>query len=239
MGLWEAVLRRLQGSGGGIEDAAPDSSGYRAVWSPSNDTDAMGLILNETDAGKFEASGRHDAEEVLGPLIRSSDTVLDLGCGIGRVTRYVAPLCREVWAVDISPRMLELARSRLAGLANVRFALSNEASLPEPPTASVDFAYSLLTLQHVEREHAFALMREVRRVLRPGGVAHFTFPNLLSDEYLHAFLHYVESGEANSNPARARFYTPEEIHRVVPAAGFEIVDFEVEVEIRVTCRAAD
>ena len=62
MGLWEAVLRRLQGSGGGTEEAAPDSSGYRAVWSPSNDTDAMGLILNETDAGKFEASGRHDAE---------------------------------------------------------------------------------------------------------------------------------------------------------------------------------
>jgi ubiquinone/menaquinone biosynthesis C-methylase UbiE len=239
MGLWEAVLRRLRGSDGGTENAAPDSSGYRAVWSPSNDTDAMGLILNETDAGKFEVSGRHEAEEILGPLIRPSDTVLDLGCGIGRVTRYVAPLCREVWAVDISPRMLELARSRLAGLPNVRFALSNEASLPEPPTGSVDFVYSLLTLQHVEREHAFALMREVGRVLRPGGLANFTFPNLLSDEYLHAFMQYVETGEASSNPARARFYTPEEVRRLVSAAGFAIADFDADVEIRVTCRSAD
>ena len=155
------------------------------------------------------------------------------------MTRYVAPLCREVWAVDISPRMLELARSRLSGLANVRFALSNEASLPEPPTANVDFAYSLLTLQHVEREHAFALMREVRRVLRPGGVAHFTFPNLLSDEYLHAFLHYVE--------AVRRIAIPHELGSIRRKRSIascrrrvsEIVDFEVEVEIRVTCRAAD
>ena len=238
MSLWEAVLRRVRRLDGDSEDASPGSAGYRAVWAPSDDTDAMGLILNETDAAKFEASGRHDAGEILGPLIRPSDTVLDLGCGIGRVTRYVAPLCGEVWAVDISPQMLELARSRLAELPNVRFALSKEALLTEPPTASVDFAYSLLTLQHVEREHAFALMREVRRVLRPGGCAHFTFPNLLSDEYLHAFLHYVESGEANRNPARARFYTPEEVNRLVSAAGFAIVDFKAEVEIRVTCCSA-
>jgi ubiquinone/menaquinone biosynthesis C-methylase UbiE len=198
----------------------------------------MGLILNETDAAKFEETGRYDAEQILGPLIRPSDRVLDLGCGIGRVTRYVAPLCREVWAVDISPHMLELARARLAELPNVRFALSNEASLTAPPTGSIDFAYSLLTLQHVEREHAFALLREVRRVLREGGVAHLTFPNILSDEYLDAFLNYVESGEANSNPARARFYTPEEVDRLVSAAGFAIVDIDAGVEIRVTCRSS-
>jgi ubiquinone/menaquinone biosynthesis C-methylase UbiE len=239
MGLREAVLRRVQVLHGGTEDSGPGSSGYRAVWAPSDDTDAMSLILNETDAAKFEASGRHDAEEILRPLIRPTDTVLDLGCGIGRVTRYVAPLCREVWAVDISPQMLDLARSRLAQSSNVRFALSKEASLPEPPTGSVDVAYSLLTLQHVEREHAFALMREVRRVLRPGGTAHFTFPNLLSDEYLQAFLSYVDSGEANRNPARARFYTPEEVQRLLPAAGFSIVDFDAEVEVRVTCRSTD
>lgn len=237
MGFLGAVRRRVRRVVGNTNDAGPGSSGYRGFWTPSDETDAMGLILNETDAAKFEESGRRDAEEVLGPLIRPSDTVLDLGCGIGRVARYVAPLCRELWAVDISPRMLELARSRLAELPNVRFAISQETSLPEPPTASVDVVYSLLTLQHVEREHAFTLMCEVRRVLRPAGVAHFTFPNLLSDEYLHSFLHYVET-EAVRNPARARYYTPEEVRRLLPAAGFEIVDFEAEVEIRVTCRSA-
>ncbi|HEX6679668.1 MAG TPA: methyltransferase domain-containing protein, partial [Gaiellaceae bacterium] len=104
-------------------------------------------------------------------------------------------------------------------------------------SGSVDFAYSLLTLQHVEREHAFKLLREVRRVVRDGGRAFLTFPNLLSDEYLQAFLHYVDVDEV-SNPARARFYTPQEVERLLPAAGFEIESLEPETEIVVTCKTA-
>jgi ubiquinone/menaquinone biosynthesis C-methylase UbiE len=211
---------------------------YEASWVPSDDAAAMSLILNETDSAAFETSGQYEAEERLRPLIRPTDTVLDLGCGIGRVTRYVAPLCSEVWAVDVSTRMLDIARRRLGGIPNVRFAVCSDTALSEPQTSTVDMAYSLLTLQHVEREHAFALMREVRRVLRPGGFAHFSFPNLLSGEYLRSFLRYVDSGEAN-NPARARFYTPEEVARIVPVAGFEVVDLVADVEIRVTCRASD
>ena len=239
MKLLESIARRVRGESshaGGSHAADRVASGYAEVWSPGDESEAMGLIFNETDPERFEESGRHDADEVLGKYIRPSDTVLDLGCGIGRVTRYVAPRCREVWAVDISPHMLELARRRLAGIPNVRFALCDGISLAEPPEKSVDVAYSLLTLQHVEREHAFALMREVHRVLKPGALAYFTFPNLLSDEYLGAFLQYVESGESH-NPARARFYTPEEVRRLVPAAGFSISDFVADVEIRVTCLA--
>jgi ubiquinone/menaquinone biosynthesis C-methylase UbiE len=75
--------------------------------------DAMGLILNETDREVFEASGRTQADEILRPLIEPEDTVLDLGCWIGRVARYVAPWCGRLWAVDASPEMLDLAQQRL------------------------------------------------------------------------------------------------------------------------------
>jgi ubiquinone/menaquinone biosynthesis C-methylase UbiE len=170
-------------------------------------------------------------------LFRPTDTVLDLGCGIGRVARYVAPLCRELWAVDVSETMLGLARARMADVLNVRFVLGSGTSLHPVPSESVDFAYSLLTLQHVEREHAFKLLRELRRVLRPGGTAYVTFPNLLSDEYLQAFLQYVQSDEV-ANPARARFYTPEEVRRLLPAAGFEIRELVADIEILVTCDTA-
>jgi ubiquinone/menaquinone biosynthesis C-methylase UbiE len=132
--------------------------------------------------------------------------------------------------------MLGYARERLAGLPNVRFALSRDLAFPDVPTASVDVAYSLLTLQHVEREHAFRLLRELHRVLRPGGRAILTFPNLLSEQYLDAFLHYVEVDEVG-NPARARFYTPEEVQRLLPAAGFEIRDLVPETEILVNCES--
>jgi ubiquinone/menaquinone biosynthesis C-methylase UbiE len=228
-----ALSRRLRGDG----EAEPFDPGYGAIWVPQDETEAMDQILNVSDPETFEAAGQHDAEK-LRNFVGPTDTVLDLGCGIGRVTRYVAPLCREIWAVDVSETMLRFARERLAGLPNVHFVVGRGTALPELETGSIDFVYSLLTLQHVEREHAFRLLRELRRVLRDSGRAFLTFPNLLSDEYLRAFLHYVDVDEV-SNPARARFYTPQEVERLLPAAGLEIEQLEAEVEIVATCRAKE
>jgi hypothetical protein len=90
-------------------------------------------------------------------------------------------------------------------------------------------AYSILTLQHLEREDAFQLLREIRRLLRPSGKAFFT--KVLSAEYLASFIEYVEV----SNPSRARFYTPGEVRCVLPAAGYEIVELRTDVEIEAVC----
>jgi ubiquinone/menaquinone biosynthesis C-methylase UbiE len=226
-----ALSRRLRGD----NEAGQADPGYGAIWIPQDETEAMDQILNISDRETFEEAGRYDAER-LRPYIQPTDAVLDLGCGIGRVTRYVAPLCREIWAVDVSETMLRFARERLAELPNVHFVLGRGIALPELESGSIDFVYSLLTLQHVEREHAFRLLRELRRVLRDGGRAFLTFPNLLSDEYLQAFLHYVDVDEVG-NPARARFYTPQEVERLLPAAGLEIEQLEAGVEIIATCRA--
>jgi ubiquinone/menaquinone biosynthesis C-methylase UbiE len=206
---------------------------YGKRWVPQDESEAMDQILNNRNADEFEAAGMADAALVQ-PLLEPTDTVLDLGCGIGRVTRYVAPMCREIWAVDASETMLGYARERLAQLPNVHFALSAGLRFPEVESGSVDLAYSLLTLQHVEREHAFRLLQELHRVLRTGGTALLTYPNLLSEQYLNAFLHYVEVDEVD-NPARARFYTPEEVERLLPAAGFSIRELVPETEIVVSC----
>lgn len=117
--------------------------------------------------------------------------------------------------------MLRLASERLGDARGVRLTRSTGTTIPEVPDSSVDFVYSLLVLQHVEREDAFSILREFHRVLRPGGRAWLTFPNLLSDAYMEAFLQYVASGQA-ANAARARIYTPQEVSRLLPAAGFRI-----------------
>jgi ubiquinone/menaquinone biosynthesis C-methylase UbiE len=219
---------------GGAEAPAGAPPKYGSLWSPGDETEAMDQILNIEDPEAFEAAGRFDAER-LAPLIRPDDTVVDVGCGIGRVTRYVAPLCRQIWGVDVSEVMLRYARARLADVPNVRFALGDGPSLPqEIESGSVDVVYSLLTLQHVEREHAFMLLRDIRRALRPGGTLRVTFPNLLSDVYLDGFVKYAETGEV-ANAARARFYTPQEVERILPAAGFTISELDADVEIGVTC----
>lgn len=220
-------------------DSAPRDDGsplvYGDLWRPHDQEQARQLIFNDPDPETFERSGQADAERLM-PLISASSVVLDLGCGIGRVARYVAPLCATIWAVDASETMLSHARSRLAALSNVRYARCDGTRMPDVPSGSVDVAYSLLVLQHLEREDAFALLRDLRRVLRTDGRAYLTFPNLLSDPYLECFLNYVEGGEV-TNPARARLYTPQEVERILPAAGFAVESIEPGVEIVACCRA--
>jgi SAM-dependent methyltransferase len=245
------VERVAAGARRRLEDAAPpfapaspalpspappsrDEAGrYGRLWNPPADADAMSLILNTTDAETFETTGVADAER-LARYLRADGTALDLGCGIGRVARYLAPRCATLWAVDASPRMLELARARLAELPNVRYARCIDTAIPEVPTGSVDLAYALLVVQHLEREDAFLLLEELRRIVARSGTVVVTFPNLLSDTYLAGFLEYVRNGEI-ANPARARMYTPQEVARLLPAAGFD-VDIEADVEILAVCR---
>jgi ubiquinone/menaquinone biosynthesis C-methylase UbiE len=192
---------------------------YERHWDPVTVSDAMKLIVVEDDEAFFESSGREDAAGILELLPEPAGVVLDLGCGIGRIARFVAPRCRELWLADISPRMLEMAHERLGGLASIRLVRATPRGVPELGTGTLDLAYSVLVLQHVEREDAFCMLRDVLRMLRPGGTAYLTFPNILDDGYLSAFVQYADTGEV-SNVARARFYTPSEVARLVAAAGF-------------------
>lgn len=61
-------------------------------------------------------------------LIDSASDVLDLGCGIGRVTRALGPRCRTVLGIDISPAMIAAARSQPAP-GNVSFAVTGGEGL--------------------------------------------------------------------------------------------------------------
>jgi SAM-dependent methyltransferase len=218
---------------GQLTASASPNGRYEELWKPLTVTEAIAEIYNTTDVESFERGGRLDFDW-LAPFLSESTTVLDFGCGIGRVARYVAPACKEIWAVDISARMLELATRRMKDYTNVHYVRSQDTRIPDVPTASIDLVYSLLVLQHVEREDAFLLLEELRRVLRRDGRAVLTFPNLLSDIYLDSFVHYARSG-ASTQANRARVYTPQEVERILGAAGFD-AELDVNTEIRVVAR---
>jgi malonyl-CoA O-methyltransferase len=111
-----------------------------------------------------------DAEVVRrAPLALDGRDVLELGCGTGKNTTYLAARARTVLALDFSDGMLARARDRVAGAgaAHVRFA-RHDVREPWPVAdAAVDAVVGNLVLEHVERlEPLFA---EAARVLRPGG----------------------------------------------------------------------
>lgn len=185
------------------------------------------------DEEYFERTGREEADRLL-PWVRAESTVLDLGCGMGRIAKYVAPHCATLWAADVSEEMLRFAADRLSDCRNVRFAHSADSAVPEVPDGSIDFAYSVLVLQHVEREDAFLLMRDVHRMLRPGGSAFVTWPNITEPFYLDTFVKYAETGEV-ANPARARIYTTIELETVLARIGFSAVEVQDAPNIVTVC----
>src|SRR5262245_45826296 len=96
-------------------------------------------------------------------------TVGDLGCGTGQVSAMLAPFVARVVAVDSSAAMLQAAKKRLSGFANVDLRRGELESLPIDSVndGGLDAATLMLVLHHVpEPEKALA---EVARVVKPGG----------------------------------------------------------------------
>ena len=103
--------------------------------------------------------------------LRTGQRVLDVGCGTGTLAVLVKSLHPgvDVTGLDPDPRALARAR-RKAARAGVELRLDEgfADALPYAP-ASFDHVFSSFMLHHLPSEQKVAALREVRRVLRPGG----------------------------------------------------------------------
>jgi SAM-dependent methyltransferase len=210
---------------------------HRDFWDRSAGVDSLTAIVTDGDERSYRSSGRNEAEALrrfLGPDTR----VLDIGCGTGRVMEHLAPWCREVHGIDISERMVAGGRERLAHLPNVRFHQGNGYDLAGFEDGSFDVVYSIVALQHMPRTVAYNYLLESNRVLRADGVLWCYVPNLLRDDAFAAF-HHLSQPWFVSHPYPMNFYTPQEIARVVVAAGFWLaaLNDEMRVEARKTAGA--
>ncbi len=220
--------------------AQSDAMDYKFVWNQAAAADAHDAILTGSTAESFESSGQSDAAMV-GRYLRGEDVVLNIGCGAGRVERYLAPKVRELWAVDVSGEMLRLARKRLEGLPNVRLReVGNRDFLSSFETERFDLVFSFLVLQHLEKEDAFLYLRDAWRVLKPGGTLVTQFPNYLSPAYTHAFVEGAAVGARS--PGRIRASTEAEVRHTLAILNFAIADLwygshgEATAEIYVAAR---
>jgi len=137
--------------------------------------------------------------------------VLEVGCGPGRITGYLASLGVDVSGLDLSPRMVEVAR---AAHPDLRFSVGTMTSLEVDDGALAGLVawFSIIHLPPHVLPVAFA---EFRRVVRPGG--HVVLVFQIGDERVR-----VEQAYGHAVQADAYRLVPDRIVSLLTDAGFAL-----------------
>lgn len=160
---------------------------YAREWEGNAAADPLYVILTDParygrawDPAAFFATGEDEVARVFAWMAgagvaapSATGRFLDFGCGVGRISRALARRFAGGVGLDISARMVELARRNVPG---VEFRVNVGPALAGVADASVDFVWSHIVLQHIPGEYQRGYLAEFCRVLRPGGLAVFQLP---------------------------------------------------------------
>jgi SAM-dependent methyltransferase len=181
---------------------------------------------DEMDSKPFD----RDCLDRLAREVGSLGPICDMGCGPGQIGRYLHRCGVETLGVDLSPGMVAEAQ-RLN--PEIPFHQGNMLSLPDADNSWGGIA-AFYCIIHIPREQIVDALREMKRVLKPGGILLVTFH--IGEEIKHL----DEWWEKPVNVDFA-FYLPEEMESWLEEAGYELQDTlvrEPNPEVEVATRRA-
>jgi ubiquinone/menaquinone biosynthesis C-methylase UbiE len=158
-------------------------------WNAMAELDPLWAILSDPEKkfGKwnkeeFFRDGQQEAKRVTSMCTEhgispSRGKMLDFGCGVGRMTRAFSEYFDSCVGIDVSGKMVQLARTFNADRPACEFVASASAALPFAD-ASFDFVFSVLVLQHLpEKSMILGYISEFIRVANGGGAIVFQLTN--------------------------------------------------------------
>jgi SAM-dependent methyltransferase len=170
----------------------------REFWDERAREDAFYFVDNRikykdaAEEQRFWEMGRKDLDLLLGSVDVALETgwvVVEIGCGVGRLTRVIAERVGSVKALDVSSEMLAIARNENPGLANVEWIHGDGVSLAGVGDGVADAVVSHVVFQHIpDPQITLGYIREAGRVLKRGGVAALHVSNDRSVHELRASL---------------------------------------------------
>ena len=157
----------------------------RKDWDRRARADAMHFVNTARtgwDEGDFFATGEenvrehilNDMDSVCQGRDPSRMRVLEIGCGVGRMTKALAAKFGEVHAVDVSAEMVQRAKHFLRSTPNAHVYRNSGKDLRVLGDLDFDFAYSFIVFQHIPSQAVIdSYVSAVSRCLRRGSVFKF------------------------------------------------------------------
>lgn len=124
--------------------------------------------------GSYEVAGRSLLRILQACGLKDGMSVLDLGCGSGRVAHKLGLTFKHLdyTGIDIVQELLDYAKSKTP--ADYRFILHRELSLPVPD-GSIDMFFAFSVFTHLLHEESFIYLADAWRAVKPGGSVVFSF----------------------------------------------------------------
>ena len=171
-----------------------------------------GVLLKLSEEVKRSPDGFREMEQWSDLGI--AGRILDLGCGTGWKTAYLQrERSNSVVALDRDPRLLEFGRNTFG----VKRLVEGDACGLAFPASSFDWVLAVEVVEHLPRPDLF--LREVHRVLRPGGKLLLTTPNRL--QYLRPWhprwCYRALRGRLVLEPSHVREFSAREFEGLLPA----------------------
>jgi ubiquinone/menaquinone biosynthesis C-methylase UbiE len=151
-------------------------------------------------------------------------SLLNLGCGHGA---DFLPFSRnfELYGIDFSDEMLKLARKYAGKFSfQVNLVAADVCSLPYSSEA-FDYLISVATLHHLKKEQQLTAFQELKRVMKPGGVAFITVWNRRQPRFWFKSKEIMVPWRAQNEILHRYYYlfTYKEFKRLAEDSGLEII----------------
>ncbi|QIZ73346.1 class I SAM-dependent methyltransferase [Oxynema aestuarii] len=202
-------------------------SQYKETWDnlAGSSDNAKLYVAGHTDEAELDRTGLNTVnriERLVG--IRPTDICLEIGCGIGRVGKFLSPKCAQWIGTDISGQMLRYAAERLAGLDNIELIELSTVGLSEIPDSSIDMVYCTVVFMHLYEWDRYRYILEAFRVLKPGGRCFFDNLDITSkrgwEMFMEGFSYPIDRRPAHLSMCS----TGDELYTYAKKAGLERVE---------------
>jgi SAM-dependent methyltransferase len=171
---------------------------------------------------EFHVGGRPATKHAVAKMgLQPNAHVLDIGCGLGGASRYIAASigCR-VTGIDLTPEYIEVARLLAEGTGLAERVDYHTASALDMPFGSAAFHAAITLHVAMNIQDRAGLYREIARVLKPGAV--FCSYDVMQGEK-DGLLYPVPWAETAAN---SHLTTPQQMWALLAGAGFEVVETE-------------